>query len=142
MNVYKNVIFIACDYLSIMKNGEEGQKTSNFVCIIVMQSIDRLRLFLSGKGQKGAFLRVLVSQFVAANLTSQRINAYQSVPRMCDQRAFFYFTTSLTGIMPDFGREVAVLGYNFCRVCELCYFNTHSALHSSGLEMLIYRAMD
>ena len=32
--VYKNTIIIACDYLSVMKIDEEGNKTSTYACTV------------------------------------------------------------------------------------------------------------
>ena len=34
--VQTSLVFIACDFLSIMKIGEEGHKTFTYACIIIM----------------------------------------------------------------------------------------------------------
>ena len=49
---------------------------------------------------------------------------------------FRYVFGIIYSIMPDLVRESAVLGSNFCPVCEFCHFTIHSASHSPGPQIV------
>ena len=54
--IYKNLIFIACDYLSIMIIGEEGYKIVAYDCITLLPRVDRdYSNFYFAKVKKGNF---------------------------------------------------------------------------------------
>ena len=118
-------VFITCDFLSIIKYGGEGQKTSTYAFITLLLPVN---------GENFYIYQAKVNQIVATKLASRKFNTNQWVHFISVRRAmlpFFWFSC----IMPDVVRESAVLGSKICPVCCVIIINTLSTCLDRKLSL-------
>ena len=61
----EKLVFIACDFMSIMKIGEEGHKTFTYACITLLPRVKRENSYINQPNlRKSVFLMVLASYWL------------------------------------------------------------------------------
>ena len=99
--VYKTLVLIACDYLSIMKISVEGHKTSTYACMTLWPIVKRKKSLILNRGNSEKCVFDGFSLFVATELTFQKFHSSQCHGGPPAMFSVVDFSAIFTCIMPD-----------------------------------------